>query len=105
MTYNRTSFFSPILRSVPMRAFAMVSNQFWSSHGSLPYATDANLLLPALVRHFGAFIERGRRMSSPVRSLQQHQDEGAVIESSHWLSECCGEISSINCSSPTLLSI
>jgi len=48
-----------------MRAFAMVLNQFWSSHGNLPYATDANLLISALVRHSGAFIERGRRVSSP----------------------------------------
>jgi len=88
-----------------MRAFAMVLNQLWSSYGNLPYATDANLLISALVRHSGAFIERGRRVSSPVLSLPQHLDEGAVIESSHWLCECCREISSINYSRRTLLSI
>ena len=44
-------------------------------------------------------------MSSPVVSLQQHLHEGAVKESSLWLCACSGEISFINYSSPTLLSI
>ena len=83
----------------------MVLNLCWSPHIIIPCATDAGLIVSGLACHTSVFTERERRMLSPVLSLQQHLDGGAVIVSSHWLCLCFGEISSINYNSLILLSI